>query len=304
MAKPFYYGGQAVMEGVMMRGKKVVAIAVRREDSTISTIIDPLDSLYTGKLREIPIIRGMTVLIEALVIGVRSILLSARECAGPSEKAPGGFLWGAMIFGLVLAVGFFFVVPLVVVQFFDRFLASSFVSNLLEGGLRLGFFFAYLSLVSFMSDIRRVFAYHGAEHKVVNAYEAGAALEVPEVRKYSTAHVRCGTSFILVVLLLSIIVFALFGRPSMPFRLASRIVLIPVIAAVGYEFIRFAASQASRNLVKILLFPGLALQAMTTRQPDDGQIEVALTAFKAVLEQDVKPPSEESLEPGVEGLDF
>lgn len=274
------------MEGVMMRGKKAIAVAVRREDGSISTVVEPLDPLFTGKLREIPFVRGITVLTEALIVGVRSIMVSAREYAGPEEKITGLYFWGAMAVGLGLAVGLFFVLPLVIVQFFDAFLSSSFLSNLIEGLVRLGLFVAYLFSVSFMRDIRRVFAYHGAEHKVVNAHEAGATLEVASVREYSTAHKRCGTGFILVVLLLSIIVFALLGRPSMPFRIASRIVFIPVIAAAGYEFIRFAAGHSAARLIRMLLAPGLALQAMTTRQPDDGQIEVALTAFKRVLAED------------------
>lgn len=297
MAKSFYYGGQAVMEGVMMRGKTSVAVAVRREDGSISTVTDPLDPLYTGKLRETPIARGIIALIEALVLGVKSILISAKEFAGPSEKVPGAFFWGAMVIGLAVAVGLFFVLPLVVMQFFDRYLASSFLSNLLEGVLRLGLFVAYLSLISMMPDIRRVFAYHGAEHKVINAFEAGAVLDVSEVRRYSTAHVRCGTSFILVVMLLAIVVFALVGRPSMAFRLGSRIVLIPLIAAVGYELIRFSAGHAGNKLVRLLLTPGLALQTLTTRQPDDSQIEVSLAAFKSVLAEDGARSAAAGLEP-------
>lgn len=274
------------MEGVMMRGKKTSAVSVRREDGSISTVTEPLNPLYTGKLRDIPLVRGIIVLIEALVLGVKSILISAREYAGPEEKVPAGFFWSAMVLGLALAVGLFFVLPLVIMQFFDRYLTSSVLSNLLEGILRLAIFIAYLYFISLMREIRRVFSYHGAEHKVVNAFEAGAALEVPEVKKYSTAHVRCGTSFILVVILLSIVVFAMVGRPSMVFRVASRVVLIPVIAALGYEYIRFAAGHARNRFIKILLVPGLALQSLTTRQPDDSQIEVALTAFNKVLEKD------------------
>ncbi len=272
----------------MMRGKRTSAVAVRREDGTISTVSEPLDPVYTGKAREVPCVRGIVVLGEALVLGIKSLLLSAREFAGPSEEVSGGFFWSAIVIGLLLAVGLFFVLPLVVMQFFDRYLASSLLSNLLEGLLRLGLFVAYLWSMSRLKDIKRIFAYHGAEHKVINAFEAGAKLDVREVSKYSTAHTRCGTSFILVVMLLAIVVFALLGRPSVVVRIASRIVLVPVVAALGYEFIRFAAGHTTNAVVKLFLAPGLALQSLTTRQPDDGQIEVALAAFKRVLEDDAE----------------
>ncbi len=278
------------MEGVMMRGKTTSVVSVRREDGSIATVSEPLDSFYTGRPREIPFIRGMVVLTEALVLGMKSILVSAREYAGPAEQPAGRFFWVAVVVGLLLAVGLFFVLPLLVLQFFDRYIASSLVSNLLEGMLRLALFLGYLKLIASMEDIKRVFAYHGAEHKVVNAFEAGAPLEVPEVAGFSTAHARCGTSFTLVVLVLAILVFALLGRPSMAVRVASRIVLVPVIAALGYEFVRYAASHTSAALVRMLLAPGLALQSLTTRQPDAGQIEVALAAFKKVLEDDGPAP--------------
>lgn len=270
----------------MMRGKKVVSIAVRREDGTIAVETQPLDPLYTGRLREIPFVRGGVVLIEALVLGIKSLLVSAREYAGTSEEVPGVVFWSAMGVGLAVAIGLFFILPLVVLQFFDRYLASAFLSNLLEGVLRLLLFVGYLVFISFMPDIRRVFAYHGAEHKTINAYEAGTALGVEAVRDFSTAHVRCGTSFIMVVVVLSIIVFALLGRPPMALRLASRVVLIPLIAAIGYEFLRFGAGHAASRMIRWLFVPGLALQSLTTRQPDDGQIEVALAALKSVLEED------------------
>ncbi len=299
MVKPFYYGGQAVIEGVMMRGKKFIAVAVRRQDGVISVVTEPLRPVYSGRFRETPLVRGIVALVEALIYGVKSLLLSAREYMGDEQEMSKGFTWSALIIGFALSIGLFFVLPMVVVRLFDDYLASSLLSNILEGLLRLFLFVAYLACISLMPDIRRVFAYHGAEHKVINAYEAGAPVELDEVKKYSTAHMRCGTSFIIVVLFLAIIVFALFGRPPIIVRLASRIVLIPLIAALGYEIIRLGAGNAGRRITKILLSPGLALQSLTTREPDDAQIEVAIAAFKGVIEEDQKIPLVDIQQPAV-----
>ncbi|HAV10815.1 MAG TPA: DUF1385 domain-containing protein [Dehalococcoidia bacterium] len=287
--KPFYYGGQAVIEGVMMRGRENLAIAVRRPDGEIDIKAQPLSELYIGKLRQAPFIRGIIVLIETMALGISALLHSANVALEEEEqeKTTSAMLWGSVIVGMVIAVAVFFVLPLLLTRYLiDPYIESALLSNILEGLIRIIMFILYLWSINFMSDIRRVFEYHGAEHKVVNAYEAGVPLEVEAIKKYSTAHARCGTNFLLVVLLLSIIVFALFGRPDMWLSILSRIILIPVIAALGYEFIRFGGAHMHNPIVHILLIPGLLLQAMTTREPDDNQIEIAVAALKKVVEAD------------------
>ena len=287
--KPFYYGGQAVIEGVMMRGKKRVAVAVRRPDGQIEVTDQPLASMYQGRFREMPFVRGVIVLIETMVLGIQALLHSANVAAaeGTEEKLSPALLWGTMAMGIIFAVAVFFVTPLLITNYLIYpYVASALLGNLIEGLIRIGMFILYLWAIGFMTEVRAVFAYHGAEHKVVNAYEAGMPLELEPVRKYSTAHARCGTSFLLVVLVLAIIVFTLVGRPPLWVGVISRIILIPVIAAIGYECIRFGAGNVNNPVVRSLLAPGLALQSMTTREPNDSQIETAISALKKVIETD------------------
>lgn len=197
-------------------------------------------------------------------------------------------LWGSVAVGFILAMALFLVLPLLATHFVDPYVSPA-VSNLIDGVIRLVIFVIYLGAISLMPDIRRVFAYHGAEHKTINAYEAGEPLEVEKVRKYSTAHSRCGTNFILIVMVIAIIAFVFLGRPPIWLRYVERIILLPVIAAVGYEVIKFGAAHIKNIVVRIVLTPGLALQAMTTRQPDDRQIEVAISALQRVLAVDAEP---------------
>lgn len=286
MSKTFHYGGQAVIEGVMMRGQKSLAMAVRRPNGQVALITKPLSSIYTGKVRRIPFLRGVVVLLEAMVLGIQSLFRSANISLEEEDTEISNLvLWGALLVSLAFVVAFWFLAPLFLTHFIYTD-SSSLVSNIIEGLIRIGFFILYIGAINLIPDIRRVFAYHGAEHKTVNAYENGAPLEVDAVRKYSTAHIRCGTSFLLVVLVLAIIVFALVGQPAMWLRILSRIVLIPVIAGIGYEVIQIGVNHADNSLIRVLLTPGLALQAMTTRQPDDSQLEVAITALKEVVETD------------------
>ena len=286
MAKPFYHGGQAVIEGVMMRGKRNLAISVRRPDGKLEVIKQPLANIYKGRLREIPLVRGVIVLIETLVLGVQALLHSAQIASAEEEKIPTAALWGIVAASMAFAVALFFITPLLATRYFDIYIASDLISNLIEGLLRIGIFIAYLKLIGLFPDIKRVFAYHGAEHKVVNAYEAGCPLELEAIKSYSTAHARCGTSFIFAVLIIAILVFALLGRPSLWLSILSRIMLLPVIAALGYEVTRFGASHAKNILAQVLLSPGLMLQAMTTREPDDSQLEAAISALNEVIEAD------------------
>jgi len=286
MAKPFYHGGQAVIEGVMMRGKRNLAMSVRRPDGKLQVIKQPLANIYKGRLREIPLVRGVIVLIETLVLGVQALLHSAQIASAEEEKIPTAALWGIVVASMAFAVALFFITPLLATRYFDIYIASDLISNLIEGLVRIGIFIAYLKLIGLFPDIKRVFAYHGAEHKVVNAYEAGCPLELEAIKSYSTAHARCGTSFIFAVLIIAILVFALLGRPSLWLSILSRIILLPVIAALGYEVTRFGASHAKNILAQVLLAPGLMLQAMTTREPDDSQLETAISALNEVIEAD------------------
>lgn len=287
--KRFYYGGQAVIEGVMMRGRNKVAIAVRRPDGEVELIDQPLATIYRGRFREIPFIRGIIVLIETLILGTKALLHSA-EIASADEKEEqisAMVLWGTVIISIVFAVAIFFVSPLLVTHYLIYpYIASATIANVLEGVLRIGIFIVYLVVIGQLPDIKRVFAYHGAEHKTVNAYESGVPLELAQVKNYSTAHTRCGTSFLLIVLIIAIIVFVLLGQLPLWLAVVSRIVLLPVIAAIGYEFVRFGSAHANNSFLRLLLAPGLGLQSLTTREPDDKQVEVAIVALKSCVEAD------------------
>lgn len=287
MKRPFSYGGQAVIEGVMIRGRESVCVSVRRPDGNLELVRRPLSGFYKGRLREIPFLRGVVVLFETLVLGVRSLLYSAQVAAADEEEQiPTSALWAVVALSLAFAIGLFFVAPLFVARALDPYIASDFTSNLIEGLIRLGFFLAYLRLMNLLPDIRRVFAYHGAEHKTINAYEAGRPLDIPHIRDYPTAHFRCGTSFIFAVLVIAILVFALLGRPPLWLTVVSRIVLLPIIAALGYEVTRLGAAHPESAFAKALLGPGLLLQSLTTREPDDQQIETAVAALQHALEAD------------------
>jgi uncharacterized protein YqhQ len=289
MEKPFHYGGQAVIEGVMIRGKEGIAISVRQPNGELNIVRQPLASIYKGRLREMPLVRGIIALVETMVLGTRSLLHSAQVASAEEggEKIPTALLWGTVAVSLALGVALFFMVPLFVTRYLiDPYVDSALLSNVFEGLIRIGIFIAYLKLVSLMPDIKRVFAYHGAEHKVVNAYDAGIPLEVESVKNYSTAHARCGTAFIFIVLIIAIFVFALVGRPTLWIRILSRLALIPVIAAIGYEIMKFGAGHINNKIVRVLLAPGLMLQAITTREPDDSQLEAAISALNEVIEID------------------
>jgi len=289
MAGSFHYGGQAVIDGVMIRGKEGVAISVRQPDGQLNVVKQPLASIYRGRLREMPLVRGIIALIETLVLGTQSLLHSAQVAATEEvgEKIPTAVLWGTVAASLALGVALFFMVPLFATRYLiDPYIESGLLSSIFEGLIRIGIFIAYLKLMSLIPDIRKVFAYHGAEHKTVNAYEAGVPLDVESVKMYSTAHARCGTAFLFIVLVVAIFVFALVGQPSLWIRILSRIALIPVIAVVSYEIMKFGASHSRNPVVRVLLAPGLLLQAMTTREPDDSQIEAAISALNEVIEID------------------
>jgi len=283
MAERVYYGGQAVIEGVMMRGQKTMVTAVRRPDGGLVTETQTLPAIYTGRVRKTPFLRGIIVLIETLLLGVKTLLFSANMALeDEGEEVSGWWVWVMLAVALVLSVALFFLVPLFLTRLLN--IESSLLFNLVDGLIRVTIFVAYLSAMSLLPDIKRVFAYHGAEHKTVNAYEAGVPLDIAKVKEYSTAHVRCGTSFIFVVLVISILVFALVGLHTAWLMALSRILLVPVIAAFGYEVIYFGGRHSHNVLFRAILTPGLWLQSLTTREPDDSQLEVAISALEKVME--------------------
>jgi len=285
--KRINYGGQAVIEGVMIRGRDHYSLAVRRPNGEITTKSTRLSTLYTGRLRNIPLVRGVIILVETLVIGIEALSRSANiALEEEGQELSRWSMAGMLIFSLSIGIGLFFIAPLLAIRSLDSFIASAAASNLVEGILRLTMFVAYLFFIGRLPDIKRVFAYHGAEHMTVHAQEHDVPLDVEHVRSFSTAHNRCGTAFLLMVMIVAIIVFTIVGRPSLPISIASRIVLMPFIAAISYEIIKFSGAHAGNLLVKAIVYPSLALQALTTRKPDDDQIEVAIHAMNHAIAVD------------------
>lgn len=284
------YGGQAVIEGVMIRGRYVYSVAARHPDGIIKTIVRDVPNWSTNRFRQIPFIRGILVLSETLVVGMRALSYSAQVSVGEEEDdepIPAWTMALTLSFSLGLGIALFFVLPLLLTHgFIDKYTESSVLSNTGEGILRLGIFFAYLGLIGFMPSIRRVFGYHAAEHMAVHAHEASLPLSNSNLRLFPAAHPRCGTAFLLTVMIVSIIIFVFLGTPDLPLRIASRIILIPVIAGIAYEVIRFNAGHSSNLFVRMGTVPSLALQSLTTRKPDEGQIEVAIAAMNAAIEGD------------------
>jgi len=286
----------------MMRGQKATVTAVRRPGGEIATKVKPLSSLYTGPMRRVPLLRGIIVLLEAIVLGIGSLMYSANATLEEEEEQiSSGFIWIMVFVSFAFAIGIFFIAPLFLTQIFDSQISSSLMFHIIEGLVRLAIFILYLKLISLMPDIKRVFAYHGAEHATINAFEAGVPLQAESIKKYSTAHTRCSTSFLLTVLVLAIIVFALVGRQDTLVMVASRVLLLPVIAAIGYEITYFSARHIDNPFVKVIVAPGLWLQNMTTRKPDESQIEVAVTALEKALaidrgEEEIGEPQPEELD--------
>jgi uncharacterized protein YqhQ len=329
----FSYGGQAVIEGVMMRGAHKAAIAVRDPKGGIQVHEQPLNAtLYRGRIAKTPFVRGIVGLWDALVLGTRALMWSA-DMALSEEEEPinfnGPLGWGTMLVALVFAVGIFFLIPTTAATGIGHALGlhtpaevqaaqaaaqqqtsadsaapstatnadvtlaamqnglppslQAFFINLIEGFVQLAILIGYISLIGLMSDVKRLFGYHGAEHKTINAYEAGAELTPEVVAKYPIEHPRCGTAFLLTVVFVSVFVFSLLGRPPFLLLVLSRILLIPVIAGIAYELLRFTARHIDHPLIRIIVIPNLALQHLTTRQPDLTMIEVAIVAFKRVL---------------------
>ncbi len=316
----FYYGGQAVMEGVMMRGRQSVAVAIRRPQGDIYLYEEAINSkLYRTKILRLPFLRGILVLWEMLVLGTRIMMLSANVAFGATnpdtaetvtsqtdEQLPGDArgdaisqttdvseeqipqlgevaIFVSLMISLVFAIGLFFITPLLLANLLRHQIGDGWFNLVFEGVIRLALLIGYLYVIGRIPEIRRVFGYHGAEHKAINAMEQGDPLDVPHVRRASRVHTRCGTGFLLIVMVVSILVFALIGSPSLPIKILSRILLVPVLAGIAYELIRLGAANYRFRVVRWLLAPSLALQGLTTCEPDDGMIECAIASLKKVM---------------------
>ena len=314
MAK-FYYGGQAVMEGVMMRGRKSIAVAIRRVEGDVYLYEEALSpKLYQNKLFRLPFLRGMLLLWEMLVLGTRMMTLSTNVASGALEPAQpslasdesaagttpamdltekpaalgGASLVLTLLVSLSFAVAIFFIGPLLLTSLLHNQIGQGWVSLVVEGVIRLALLLGYLSLIGRLPDIQRVFGYHGAEHKAINTLEHGEPLDVAHVRQASRVHTRCGTGFLLLVMVVSIFVFALIGHHTLIINVLARILLVPVVAGIAYELMRLGAANYRFRVVRWLLAPGLALQGLTTREPDDSMIECAIASLQRVLAQDAE----------------
>ncbi|HVJ49201.1 DUF1385 domain-containing protein [Desulfitobacterium sp.] len=286
MSRPVQYGGQALIEGVMMRGPKVTAMAIRLPNGEIEVTKREIKVWSAHLFWKLPLIRGFVALIDSLIVGTKALMFSANRAVGEEEGEELSF--GEMALTMVLSLGFglllFVGLPTGFAHLLKAKVPGVVLQNLLEGGIRLVVFFAYILLISRMKDIQRVFQYHGAEHKAIYTHEAGLELTVENARPFSTLHPRCGTSFLLIVVVVSIFVFAFLGLDPLWWRILSRIVLMPLVAGVAYEILKFSARHMDSPNWHWLIAPGLLLQKLTTREPDDQQLEVALAALQGVLE--------------------
>jgi uncharacterized protein YqhQ len=284
------YGGQALIEGVMMRGRKACAVAMRAPDGKIITKTELLGGIYKTSIAKIPFLRGLVMLWDSLGLGMRALTDSANLQSGQEEKLEGPVLYISLGLTFVVAIGIFFLIPAGVGWLTEHFLHwNAWWSNLLEGVLRLLMLVGYIWAIGFMPDIARVFAYHGAEHKTINAYEAGAELTPESVAKFSLAHTRCGTAFLLTLMVLSLFVFTILGPLSLEWRLISRILMIPVLVGVAYEYLRWTASHIKSPFVRFIVKPNLALQSLTTREPSEQMLEVAIAAFQEMKKAEGTP---------------
>jgi len=283
------YGGQALIEGILMRGAYGAAAAMRAPDGSIVIHTEPLKGIYQSKIKSIPFLRGLILLWDSLGLGMRFLTISANIQTKENEKLEGPALYATLALSLALAVGLFFVTPALVSQGIESWLGwNAWVGNVLEGILRLGLIVGYIWAVGKIPDIQRVFIYHGAEHKTINAFEHGVSLTPESVAAQSMEHPRCGTSFLLTLAVISILLFSLLGPLPVIWRTLSRIVLIPVLAGMAYEYIRWTSDHLENRLVRWLLKPNLALQRLTTREPGLLELETSITAFQAMISLEEK----------------
>ena len=277
------YGGQAVIEGVMMRGAKAVAIAMRAPDQEITIHEEALGGIYTSRIIKIPFLRGLVVLWDALVLGMRALTISANLQMGDEEQLEGFAYYLTMAVSLAFGIGLFILTPASASHLGEQYLGwNAWIGNLVEGLVRLLILVGYIWIVGRIPDIKRVFAYHGAEHKVINAFEAGDELTPERVATHSLEHPRCGTAFLLTVVVFSVLIFSLLGPMPLLWRLVGRLALLPVIAALAYEYIRWTASHLNSPVVRFIVKPNLALQHLTTREPSLDMLEVSIAAFQTM----------------------
>ncbi|MFZ5856074.1 MAG: DUF1385 domain-containing protein [Chloroflexota bacterium] len=300
------YGGQAVIEGVLMRGQKAFAVAMRAPDGNVVVHTEPLAKVYRSGITKIPFLRGVILLWDALGLGMRALTLSANTQTGEDEKLEGAPLYLTLGLSLAFSIGLFFLLPAAIGGWVEGLLVPSaaggggvlpapalnvvastsglWLGNLVEGVIKLTLLVGYIWVIGFMPDVKRLFGYHGAEHKTINAYEAGAELTPESVAKFPLEHTRCGTAFLLTLVLLSILVFTALGPMPMLWRLVSRVLLIPVLAGIAVEYIRWTANHLDSRFVQWIIKPNLALQKLTTREPDAKMLEVAIASFNAMRE--------------------
>ena len=277
-----YLGGQAVMEGVMMRGTDSWAVAVRRPDGEIDVTVHDAPR-WANRYQKIPLVRGVATLWESLSIGYRALNWSAQVAMEEEDQPSEAATRMTMVIAMTIFAAVFMLTPGIISKSLGSFTDSTLRFNVVEGLIRLTMFLGYIIAIGLIPDIRRVFQYHGAEHKAIAAYENGDPLTVEAAQRYSTEHIRCGTNFLLTVMVISIASHALFGNPGWALLIASRVLGIPLVAGLSYEVIRAAANHADKPWVRFLMLPGLSLQRLTTREPDDDQVAVALVSVEAVL---------------------
>jgi uncharacterized protein YqhQ len=282
-AEPRAMGGQAVVEGVMMRGERTWAVSVRTSEGDIVTEVHDVPG-WAERYSRIPLVRGVMNLAESMGLGMKALTWSANLQMPEEERLSGTAMGATVAFSMLLFVGIFILVPALGARGLGGVLGlDGFAFHALEGILVLGLFLGYLLLIGRMAEIRKVFQYHGAEHKAIAAYENDVPLTPESAQRFTTAHVRCGTNFLLTVLVIAIVVYSMIGRPALPILILSRIVLIPVVAGIAYELIRLAARHMERRWVQVAMVPGLTLQKLTTREPTLDQIEVAIASLRAVF---------------------
>ena len=298
MAEPRYMGGQAVIEGVMMRGPSSWAVAVRRPDGEIVLQVNPAPE--PSKWVKVPLVRGVVALAESMSLGMRALTWSAQQAMDEEDgkELTRGQMAGALAVALLFFAGVFMALPAIVTKAAGSWFDSDVTFNAFEGAFRLTLFVGYVLAIGQMPNIRRVFQYHGAEHKAIAAYENGVELTPERAQQFTTMHVRCGTNFVLLVMVLAIASHTLFGRPDWAVLVASRVLAIPVVAALAYELIRLGARHVDRNrAVRVLMTPGLSLQKLTTREPSLDQLEVAIASLRAAMtaeqlaEVESRPPA-------------
>lgn len=288
----YSYGGQALIEGVMMNGRHNTAIAVRKADGTISVRMEELNRWGDKhKFLTWPLVRGSVNLLESMIIGFKALTYSANESAEyEEEELSVRDIAISVAIALVLGIGLFFVLPVILAHLLTPLVSGSFGQNLIEGLIRVAVFLIYVAAISNMKEIARVFQYHGAEHKTIHAYEHDRELTPTNCQEYPTLHPRCGTSFLFIVMIISIILFSFLGVDNFAWRIISRVILLPVVAGVSYEFLKFSGKHIDNKIVKVLAYPGLMLQKLTTKQPDEEMLEVAIVALQKVREKEENVP--------------